>query len=201
MKLIPRSEFESIVAKHGADKGVRSLNHWTWFGALLFGQLTGHDSIRAIERVFAHSDSELAKLGFSPVRRSTLAEANHGRNLQVLEDLFAFLLGHAQRLAPGKLGFRFDGQVLAMDSTTIELCLELSPWAKFHHGKGACKLHTAIDIAGDLPQFAVVTPGNHHDMKVARRHAHFAPGTNVVFDKAYIDFAAASRSWWEFIEG
>lgn len=189
MKLIPRSEFESIVARYQADKGVRSLSHWTWFGALLFGQLTGHDSIRAIERVFAHGDTEMAKLGFSPVRRSTLAEANHGRNLQVLEDLFTFLLGHAQRLAPGKIGFRFAGRVLAMDSTTIELCLELSPWAKFHHGKGAAKLHTAIDIAGDLPQFAVVTPGNHHDMRVARKHAHFAPGTSVVFDKAYIDYA------------
>ena len=189
IKLIPRTEFEAIVAKYGADKGVRALNHWTWFGSLLFGQLTGHDSIRAIERVFAHGDSEMAKLGLGPVRRSTLAEANHSRDLRVLEDLFAFCLSHAQRLAPGKVGFRFAGQVLAMDSTTIELCLELSPWAKFHHGKGACKLHTAIDIAGDLPQFAVVTPANHHDMRVARKHAHFAPGTNVVFDKAYIDYA------------
>jgi len=63
-KLVPRSEFESIVSRYSSDRGVRSLDHWTWFGALLFGQLTGHDSIRAIERVFAHGDPQMQKLGF-----------------------------------------------------------------------------------------------------------------------------------------
>lgn len=93
------------------------------FGALLFGQITGHDSIRATERVFAHGDSEMQKIGFGPVRKSTLAEANHHRDLRVLEDLFALRFARAQAVAPGKTGFRFAGQVLAMDSTTIELCL------------------------------------------------------------------------------
>jgi hypothetical protein len=188
VKLIPRTEFAAIVAKYDADRGVRSLDHWTWFGALLFGQITGHDSIRAIERVFAQSDPEMQKIGFGPVRKSTLADANHHRDLRVLEDLFSCCLARAQAVAPGKNGFRFAGQVLAMDSTTIELCLELSPWARFHHGKGATKLHTAIDIAGDLPQFAVVTPGNHHDIRVARETCVFSPGTTVVFDKGYIDY-------------
>jgi hypothetical protein len=103
------------------------LDCWTWFGALLFGQLTGHDSIRAIERIFATSDSRMRKLGFGPVRRSTLADANRTRPLEVLEDLFQFVLGQAQALAPKKNGFRFHGPVLALDSTTIELCLSLSP--------------------------------------------------------------------------
>jgi putative transposase len=188
VKLIPRTEFASIVAKYDADRGIRCLDHWTWFGALLFGQITGHDSIRAIERVFAHGDAEMQKIGFGPVRKSTLAEANHNRDLRVLEDLFSFCLARTQAVAPGKAGFRFAGQVLAMDSTTIELCLELSPWARFHHGKGATKLHTAIDIAGDLPQFAVVTPGSHHDVRVARETCVFSAGTTVVFDKGYIDF-------------
>lgn len=188
VKLIPRTEFEGIVAKYDADRGVRSLNHWTWLGALLFGQLTGHDSIRAIERVFAHGDPEMRKIGFGPVRKSTLADANHSRDLRVLEDLFSYCLTRAHAVGPRKNGFKFAGQVLAMDSTTIELCLELSPWARFHHGKGAAKLHTAIDIAGDLPQFAVVTPGNQHDIRVARENCVFQPGTTVVFDKGYIDF-------------
>lgn len=188
VKLIPRTEFERIVAKYDADRGVRTLDHWTWLGALLFGQLTGHDSIRAIERVFAHGDPEMRKIGFGPVRKSTLADANHQRDLRVLEDLFSYCLARAHAVGPKKNGFRFAGQVLAMDSTTIELCLELSPWARFHHGKGAAKLHTAIDIAGDLPQFAVVTPGNQHDIRVARENCVFQPGTTVVFDKGYIDF-------------
>ena len=81
IKLIPRSEFQSYVTKFGGDRGTPFLDCWTWFGALLFGQLTGHDSIRAIERVFAYKDSEARKLGFGPVRRSTCADANRTRPL------------------------------------------------------------------------------------------------------------------------
>ncbi len=189
IKLIPRETFQAIVYKYQGDKGLRSLDCWTWFGSLLFGQLTGHDSIRAIERVFAASDPKMKKLGFGPVRRSTLADANRTRPVEILEDLFQFVLIQAQAKAPKKNGFRFHGPVLALDSTTIELCLSLSPWARFHHDKGAAKLHTAIDIAGDLPLFAVVTDGRTHDIRIARRRTHFLPGTTVAFDRGYVDYA------------
>ncbi|MBI4090670.1 MAG: DUF4372 domain-containing protein [Candidatus Komeilibacteria bacterium] len=85
IKLIPRPHFQELVARHNGDARVRSLNCWTWFGALLFSQMTGHDSIRAIERVFAHQDGEAQRLGFGPVRRSTLADANRTRPLEILE--------------------------------------------------------------------------------------------------------------------
>ena len=189
IKLIPRIEFESIVHKHNGNKGLRSLDCWTWFGALLFGQLTGHDSIRAIERIFATSDSKMQSLGLGPIRRSTLADANRTRPLEVLEDLFHFVLLKAQSAAPKKNGFRFKGQVLALDSTTIELCLSLSPWARFHHDKGATKLHTAIDLAGDLPLFTVITDGRTHDIRAAREQIQFTKGTTVVFDRGYVDYA------------
>ena len=189
IKLIPRTEFEALVAKYNGDARVRSLDCWTWFGSLLFGQMTGHDSIRAIERVFAHQDGEAMKLGFGPVRRSTLADANRTRPTEILEDLYTYCLARATAVAPKKSGFRFQGQVLALDSTTIELCLALSPWAVFRKAKGAVKLHTAIDIAGNLPQFAIITDGKHHDLRTAREHLHFDPGTTVVFDRAYIDYA------------
>lgn len=189
VNLIPRSEFEALVAKYNGDKGTRALNCWTWFGALLFGQMTGHDSIRAIERVFAQGNCRVKKLGFGPVCKSTLADANRTRPLEILDGVFQFALGLAHRHSPKKTGFRFAGNIYAMDSTTIELCLSLSPWARFHHDKGAAKLHTAIDIAGDLPQFAVITHGRDHDVKVARRIAAFKRGDNVVFDKGYIDYA------------
>jgi hypothetical protein len=188
IKLIPRTEFESMVARHDGDARVRSLDCWTWFGSLLFGQMTGHDSIRAIERVFAHQDGEAQRLGFGPVRRSTLADANRTRPIEVLEELYAYCLARAQAVAPKKAGFRFHGQVFALDSTTIELCLSLSPWAVFRRAKGAVKLHTAIDIAGNLPQFAVITDGKHHDLRTARENISFEPGATVVFDKAYIDY-------------
>lgn len=189
IKLIPRTHFQEVVARHSGDARVRSLDCWTWFGALLFGQLTGHDSIRAIERVFAHGDREAQRLGFGPVRKSTLADANRTRPLAVLEDLYAYCLARAQAAAPTKTGFRFKGPVFALDSTTIELCLSLSPWAVFRRAKGAVKLHTAIDVAGNLPQFAVITDGKHHDVRVARQSARFEAGSTVVFDKAYIDYA------------
>jgi hypothetical protein len=188
IQLIPRTEFESFVAKHDADKGVRILDSWTWFGAMLCGQLTGHDSIRAIERVFAHSDGKMRAMGFGPVRKSTLADANRVRSLAVLEEVFQYCLSEASRYAPKQNGFRFKGDVFSLDSTTIELCLSLCPWARFHHGKGAVKLHTAIDIAGDLPQFAIFTEGRTHDMKAARENISFKPGDTVVMDRAYVDF-------------
>lgn len=189
IKLIPRSQFQEFVAKYDGDVRVRSLDCWTWFGSLLFGQMTGHDSIRAIERVFAHQDGEAQRLGFGPVRRSTLADANRTRPVEILEDLYAYCLRRAQAVAPRKSGFRFHGQVFALDSTTIELCLALSPWAVFRRSKGAVKLHTAVDIAGNLPQFAVITDGKHHDLRTARENISFEPGTTVLFDRAYIDYA------------
>ena len=191
IQLIPRTEFQSWVDKHNADRGTRTLDSWTQFGALLFGQLTGHDSIRAIERVFAHADPKMKALGFGPVRRSTLADANKIRSLAVLEEAFRYCLTRASTLAPKENGFRFDGSVFALDSTTIELCLKLSPWARFHHektGKGAVKLHTAIDIAGDLPQFTVITDGRSHDIRAAKENIYFNPGDTVIMDKGYVDF-------------
>lgn len=188
IKLIPRTKFQSIVAKHNGDKWVRQMNCWTWFGSLLFGQMTGHDSIRAIERVFAAGEEKMRRLGFGEVKRSTLADANRDRPTNILEDLYFYMLGIAQTAAPKKHGFRFHGDVLALDSTTIELCLSLSPWARFHHSKGACKLHTAIDIAGELPQFFVLTPGRVNDLRVAKQLV-FPKDSTVVMDKAYIDYS------------
>ncbi len=173
VNLISRTEFESIVAKYNGNMGVRKLDCWTWFVALLFGQMSGHDSIRAIERLFAHKDPQMQKLGFGPVRRSTLADANAHRQVIILEDLFKYCLAMAYQYAPRKHRLRFCGDVFALDSTTIELCLKLCPWARFHHektGKGAVKLHTAIDIANDLPQFAIITDGRQHDVKVAKQN-------------------------------
>jgi hypothetical protein len=189
VKLIPRSEFQSWVTTHSGDKGIRALDSWTWFGALMFGQLSGHDSIRALERVFCQGNTQIKKLGFRPVCRSTLADANRTRPIQILENAFSYALQRAKAVVPRISGFRFHGDVLALDSTTIELCLSLCPWARFHHDKGAAKLHTAIDIAGDLPLFAVVTDGRVHDVTAAKRYLRFEPDTTVVFDKAYVDYA------------
>jgi putative transposase len=191
IKLIPRSEFQSWVTKHEGDKRLRQLDSWTWFGALLFGQLSGHDSIRAIERVFAYQDPTLAKLGFRSVRRSTLADANGVRSLKILEEAFFYTLSQAKRFAPRDA--KFSGQrILALDATLIELCLSLSPWAEYHKDDAMVKLHTAIDVADDLPEFAVITPGKVHDLALART-LDFKAGTTIVFDRIYGEYAWMSR--------
>lgn len=186
--LISRSDFEGSVARHHGDRGARGLNCWSWFGALLFGQLTGHDSIRAIERVFCHSNPRIGRLGFVPICRSTLSDANQSRPTEILEDTLQSMLRRARILCPKlKHPFRFQGELWALDSTIIDLCLSLSPWANFRCGTAGVKLHTAIDLAGDLPDYAVITPAKANDIPVARLHFHFRPGATVIFDRGYWD--------------
>lgn len=186
IKKIPRREFERAVAKFDGNRHVTQLDCWTWFGALLFGQLTGHDSIRAIERVFSHGNHRMQRMGFSTVCRSTLSDANHVRPLGILEEIYGYLLKNAHKLAPGN-SFRFKGDVLALDGTIIDLCLSLSPWANFRKGTAGVKLHTAIDLAGDLPDFVVITPALRNEIPIARQYFHPKPGTTVLMDRGYWD--------------
>lgn len=189
IKQIPRSVFQSLVAKHHADKFTRSMDSWTWFGALLFGQLSGHDSVRAIERVFACSDPRFASLGFGPVRRSTLADANRRRPLALLEDLFSYVLADVNKVSNKRHGFRFNGSIWALDSTTIELSLKLCPWAEFYAHRSAMKLHTAIDIASDVPQFAVVELARRQDLPTVRERPElFSKGSTILFDRGYLSY-------------
>ena len=186
LQFIPRHEFQKAVDRYCGDKGTRTLKCWSQFGSLLFGQLTGHNAIRSIVTVFKTQIKHLTHLGLSAVKRSTLSDANEKRNPKILEDVFHKLLSRTQRHA-FKNKFRFNGKVIAMDSTTINLCLNLCPWAGFHHDKGAIKVHTAIDLDGNLPDFMVMTPAKIHDIKVARNR-QFQSGTTILIDKAYSDF-------------
>lgn len=188
IKLIPRSRFESWVHKYNANYRVRKLDSWTWFGSLLFGQLTGHDSVRALERVFSTSSKQMKRLGFNEVRRSTLSDANSNRTLKVLEECFGYVLKQAQAIAPKKTGFKFKGNVWALDTTLIRLCLSLSPWSYYQKNQGAVKLHTAIDLAGKLPQFNVITIGRASDYKTARGLRVYERGTTIAFDAAYMGY-------------
>jgi hypothetical protein len=193
VKLIPRSKFETWVRQYEGDKSIKELDCWSWFGALLFGQLSGHNSIRAIERIFTHGNPLMKGLGFSVVRKSTLSDANKKRPLGILEEALEYSLKKAKDLAP-KHTFKLKGDIFVLDATMIRLSLGLSPWAQYHSqhrgGKGDAivKLTTAIDLAGDLPTFAVVTPGVVADIRAAKRVTYKA-GSTLVFDKAYRDFA------------
>lgn len=191
LQWIPRHEFEMGVEEYGGDKGVRRLTCWGQFVALLFGQLTGHSTLRAITAGLQGVRRKWYHLGIvCEIRRSTLADANDKRDARIFEAAFYRVLPKVQEIAPRhKLKVK-KGMVLAVDSTTIELCLSLSPWAQFHHGKGAFKLHMAIDVAGDLPTVVDFTDGRKADVRVART-MYFAPGTILLMDRGYIDYA-----WW-----
>jgi hypothetical protein len=192
IKLISRSDFEASVSRHRGNHGVRELDCWTWFGSLLFSQLTGHDSIRAMERVFCQGNGRMRRLGFSTVCRSTFSDANRVRPLEILEETLQSLLKRARFYCPKfSHGFRFQGPLFALDSSTIELCLSLSPWAHYSRnqvvGQAGVKLHTAIDLAGNLPEFSVITEAQAHDLRVAKTTFQFPKGSTLVFDRAYWD--------------
>lgn len=183
---IPRFEFQRIIDRYDGDKGVRTLATWSQFVALLFGQLTGHNSLRAICAGLKSARKKLYHLGISfEIYRSTLADANDKRNPKMFEEIFFRLLPKVQALAP-RHKISIKNKVLALDSTTIELCLSLSPWAQFHHDKGAFKLHVAIDIAGDLPTIMVLTDGRKSDIRIAKTLS-FSPGTFLLIDRGYVD--------------
>lgn len=187
LQWIPKHEFEKGVERYQGDKRVRRLSCWAQFVGLLFGQLTGHNSLRAIEAGLKGVKKRLYHLGIAfEICRSTLSDANDLRDARIFESAFYHLLPKAQQLAP-KNKLKMKGPLLALDATTIELCLELSPWARFHHGKGAMKLHIAVDLAGDLPTVMVLTEGRKHDVTVARK-MRWAPGTVLIVDRAYVDF-------------
>jgi hypothetical protein len=129
-------EFQKSVDRHFGGKGVRALTCWGQFSTLLFGQITGHSSIRSMIAAINTQERFLYHLGMRPVKRSTLSDANENRAPRILEGIFYNLLSRTQAYAPGR-HFRFKEEILAMDSSTINLCLNLCPWAQFHHGKGA----------------------------------------------------------------
>lgn len=190
IKLIPRSRFESSVTKHRGDKGTRTLDCWTWFGSLVFSQLSGHDSIRALERVFEAGNKETSRLGFGSLCRSTLSDANSKRPVAILEEMLSFSMELAKKARGNHLNFGFP--VYLLDSTFIELCFSLCPWALFggnnYKSNAGIKVHTAIDLTGHLPEFILVKDGpekENRDLKIARENFKLSPGSLVVFDRGY----------------
>ena len=185
IKLISRAEFEAAVNKHQGDKYTRNLDCWSWFGALLFGQMTGHDSIRAIERTFCHGHHRFSKLGFKTICRSTLADANTARPLGILEDTLDRIIARAGELCPNSHGFNFKDKIFALDASIIPLSLNLCPWAHWRRENGGVKLNTAIDIASDLPEFHVITHSKPHDLRAINYHTSFPKHATILFDRGY----------------
>jgi IS4 transposase len=187
LQLFPRTEFQRAVQDTKAERHARGFTCWDQFVAMLFAQLGRAQSLREICGGLASCEGKLAHLGAAAPHRSTLAYANAHRPWALYQTVFYQVLARCREVAGAK-PFRFKNKLLSLDATVIDLCAEMFPWAVFRRTKGAVKLHFTLDHDGYLPTFLVITDGKHHEAPMAREQT-FPPGTILVFDKGYTDFA------------
>jgi hypothetical protein len=189
MEFIPWTSFARIVDRYGGNSRVRSLSCPEQFRAMAFAQLTYRESLRDIETCLLANHAKLYSMGFrSPVKRSTLADANEGRDWHIWEDLAALLIRRARKLyCNDSFGIDLDNTVYALDATTIDLCLSLFPWAPFRTAKAAVKLHTLLDLRGNIPAFIHISDGKTHEVNVLDMLT-FEAGAFYIMDRGYLDF-------------
>jgi hypothetical protein len=190
MDFLPWSTFARLVARYGGDRRVRALTCAEQYRAMAFAQLTFRESLRDIETCLSAQTSKLYHMGFrEPVRRSTLADANEVRDWRIYAEFAHRLIAQARRLyASDSLGLELDNTVYALDSTTIDLCLSVFPWAHFRTTKAAVKMHTLLDLRGSIPSFIHISDGKLHDVNVLDLLLP-EPGAIYVMDRGYVDFA------------
>ena len=186
---LPHKEFQKCVARYDDDSQSRTFSHWDQYLTMAFAQLTYRESLRDIEACLRSVTGKLYHLGIrSKVARTTLADANESRDWRIFADFAQVLIRIARPLyAADPIGVDLDHSVYALDSTTIDLCLSLFPWAKFRRHKGAVKMHTLLDLHGNIPTFISITNGKVHDVNILDEIAPEA-GAFYVMDRGYVDF-------------
>jgi hypothetical protein len=185
LKLIPWGQFERLVERHGADRGIRRMSTKDQLVALLYGQLSGATSLREITGGLESHASRVYHLGARPVQRSTLADANAKRPAALFSDLFAAILPQAHRALRHKVA----DTVYLIDSTSVKLN-GLSDWARFSTNVAGAKMHLVLDADADCPVYFSVTPAKVNDITAAK-DMPIDPSASYVFDLAYYDY-----SWW-----
>jgi len=188
----PRAEFAALVREHDAERGAKGFTCRAQLVAMLFCQMAHADSLREICNGLACSVGKLVHLGIAVApNKSTLAYANKHRPAELYEDLFYTVLGRfrdEQGLGVRKQKFRFKNKLLSLDSTTISLCLEMFPWAKFRRAKGGVKAHVLLDHDDYLPRYVLITEARRSDVKMAGTFP-LNPGSIVAMDRGYNDYA------------
>jgi len=193
LQLFPRLEFQQLVAMTKAERHAKGFSCWSQFVSMLFCQLGRAHSLREISGGLRSCEGKLRHLGITAPSHSTLAYANEHRPWELYQQLFLRLFDRCRvQVQIGKKKFRFKNRLIGMDSSVIDLCLEMFDWAHFRRTKGAIKLHLLLDHDGYLPCFAVITEGSVSDVKVARQF-QFDPGTIVVDDRAYNEYDLFGR--------
>jgi hypothetical protein len=194
MEHVPLHTFRRCVAKYPGKYPTLSFSHLDQYLCMVFAQLTFRESLRDIETCLRAHATKLYHLGMrGGVARSTLADANEKRDWRIYRDFALALIQIARRLyAKDGFGVELEQTVYALDSTTIDLCLALFPWAPFRKHKAAVKLHTLLDLRGSIPSFIHISDGKLHDVNVLDRIA-FEAGCFYVMDRGYVDFARLYR--------
>jgi len=189
MDFLPWKTFHRLVSRYDGDHRIRTLPSADHFRVLAFAQLTYRESLRDIEACLSAQSAKLYHMGIrSPIKRSTLADANERRDWRIYAEFAQRLIAQARRLyAEEDLGLDLSNTVYALDSTTIDLCLSLFPWAPFRATKAAVKMHTLLDLRGNIPSFIHVSDGKLHDVNVLDLMIP-EPTAIYVMDRAYLDF-------------
>ena len=191
---LPRKRFQTLVSRYQGDYRNRGFSCFDQLLTMIFAQLTFCESLRDIEACLSAQPAHLFHLGIrGNVRRSTLSDANESRDARIFEGLAQILMTQARGLyVDDAIAIDLDAVVYAFDSTTISLCLSIFPWAKFRKRKAAVKLHTLIDLRGNVPSFILVSTGKTHDV-MALDHLPIEAGAFYLIDKGYIDYERLHR--------
>jgi hypothetical protein len=194
MDFVPRHDFDACVQRYDGDRRLRGFSCRDQFLCLAFAQLTFRESLRDIETCLRAFQSKLYHAGFrGKISRSTLADANRAHDWRIFADFAQVLIDRARTLyADEPIGVELEQTAYALDSTTIDLCLSLFPWARFRRRKGAVKLHTLVDLRGNIPCFVRVSHGKAADVTVLD-HLPIEAGSFYVMDRGYIDFQRLHR--------
>src|SRR6202166_1333769 len=189
IEFLPHQQFQKCVDRFGGGRYLKNLSCWDQYLAMAFAQLTDRESLRDIEACLRSVGGKLYHMGFrGKVARSTLADANESHDWRIFADFAQVLIAIARPLyARDPIGVDLHQSLYALDSTTIDLCLSLFPWAKFRQHKAAVKIHTLLDLHGNIPTFIRVTSGDVHDVNLLDEILPEA-GAFYVMDRAYIDF-------------
>src|SRR5436189_3529294 len=177
------------VAGYGGNRRLREFSCWDQYLTMAFAPLTYRESLRDIEACLRSLQGKLYHIGFrGQVSRSTLADANENRDWRIFADFAQVLIGMARPLyAHDPIGVDLKQTLYALDSSTIDLCLSLFPWARFRNHKAAVKMHTLLDLHGTIPTFISITSGKVHDVNILDEILPEA-GAFYVMDRGYIDF-------------
>jgi hypothetical protein len=194
MERVHPEQFRRCVQRYNGNYKTRNFSCWDQFLAMSFAQMTYRDSLADIEVCLRSRHDQLYRLGFrSTIAHSTLSDANAARDWRIYHDLAQLLIARARRLyADEPFGVELAQTVYALDSTTIDLCLSLFPWARFRSTKAAVKLHTLLDLRGSIPTMIVISDGKQADVNVLDELI-LEPGAFYAMDRGYVDFARLYR--------